>query len=185
MSSVLPASKIIDNDTYDAALKSWFGEDRHWNLIYRASEHNYTSKSFHERCDGKANTLVIIKSSYGWIFGGYTPLTWDPSVIYQNDSESFIFSLKNPHETEPMRFMKRTEGKISIESNPMAGPIFGVDDIHISEDCTEGCNCWIDNDGTQGYETHSMYKNGLFVNTNTPDEKNKFDVTDYEVFTAL
>ena len=44
--------------------------------IYRASEHNYTGKSFHECCDNKGPTLIVIKSSGGWIFGGYTTQSW-------------------------------------------------------------------------------------------------------------
>ena len=45
-------------------------------MIYRASEHGYTAKSFHNYCDDKGPTLVIVKSSRGWIFGGYTTQSW-------------------------------------------------------------------------------------------------------------
>ena len=65
----------IVNKQYDAKLREWAG-DYKWNLIYRASEHEYTAKSFHQYCDNKGPTLVLIKSSEGWIFGGYTTQSW-------------------------------------------------------------------------------------------------------------
>ena len=75
-------SNIIDNEEYDKALQKWAG-NYNWKLIYRASEHGYTAKSFHECCDDvKGPTLVVIKSSGGWIFGGYTTQSWSIWSIY-------------------------------------------------------------------------------------------------------
>ncbi len=73
-SELLPNTYIV-NQQYDSYLREWTG-DYKWKLIYRASEHEYTAKSFHEYCDNKGPTLVIIKSSRGWIFGGYTTQSW-------------------------------------------------------------------------------------------------------------
>ena len=66
---------IITEQQYDSYLKEWVG-DYKWKLIYRASEHNYTSSSFHRCCDSFSPTLIIIKSSEGLIFGGYTSRSW-------------------------------------------------------------------------------------------------------------
>ena len=66
---------IINEQQYDSYLREWAG-DYKWRLLYRSSEHEYTSKSFHECCDDKGPTLVIIKSSGGWIFGGFTTQSW-------------------------------------------------------------------------------------------------------------
>ena len=67
---------------YDSKLREWLGNDYKWKLLYRASEHGYSGKSFHEYCDNKGPTLVIIKSSKGWIFGGYTTQSWSGIGIY-------------------------------------------------------------------------------------------------------
>ena len=64
------------NQQYDDILREWLGNDYKWKLLYRASEHGYTAGSFHRCCDDKGPTLVIIKSSGGWIFGGYTTQSW-------------------------------------------------------------------------------------------------------------
>ncbi len=66
---------ILFGNEYDDKLREWVG-DYKWKLLYRASEHEYSANSFHEYCDDKGPTLVIIKSSEGWIFGGYTTQSW-------------------------------------------------------------------------------------------------------------
>ena len=73
-SELLVNTQLVDKK-YDAKLKEWAG-DYKWRLIYRASEHGYTAKSFHECCDKKGPTLIVIKSDGGWIFGGYTTQSW-------------------------------------------------------------------------------------------------------------
>ena len=69
-SELLPNTHLVSQQ-YDSYLREWVG-DYKWKLLYRASEHEYTAKSFHKYCDNKGPTLIVIKSSEGWIFGGYT-----------------------------------------------------------------------------------------------------------------
>ena len=73
-SEYLVDTQIVDKQ-YDQYLREW-SVDYKWKLLYRASEHNYSAKSFHKCCNDKGPTLVIIKSSGGWIFGGYTTQSW-------------------------------------------------------------------------------------------------------------
>ncbi len=68
-------SNILVNKEYDDKLREWIG-DYNWKLIYRASEHGYTARSFHKYCDDVTPTLVIIKSHNDCIFGGYTTQSW-------------------------------------------------------------------------------------------------------------
>ncbi len=81
-SELLPNTQIV-NQQYDGQLKEWIG-DYKWKLIYRSSEHEYTARSFHEYCDDKGPTLIVIKSSGGWIFGGYTTQSWCGNSIYSD-----------------------------------------------------------------------------------------------------
>ena len=66
---------ILFGQEYDDKLKEWVGNYK-LKLLYRSSEHGYTGKSFHEYCDNKKPTLIVIKSSGGWLFGGYTTQSW-------------------------------------------------------------------------------------------------------------
>ena len=80
-SEYLPDTQLVDIQ-YDVKLREWLGNDYKWRLIYRSSEHGYTASSFHEYCDNvNGPTLVIIKSSEGWIFGGYTTQSWSGKGI--------------------------------------------------------------------------------------------------------
>ena len=79
-SEFLPNTQLV-NQQYDAKLREWIG-DYNWKLIYRASEHGYSNESFHDYCDDKGPTLIVIKSSGGWIFGGYTTQSWSGDGIY-------------------------------------------------------------------------------------------------------
>ena len=94
--------------------------------------------------------------------------------------------MKNAHGVEPTRYMKRKESDWAIECSSNCGPVFGYDngsDIYIFDNCNEEYSCFIDNDGTNGYACHPIYKKSLFVNTAGADERNSFSVLDYEVYT--
>ena len=78
--SKLLVNTTIVNDSYDTYLREWLRKNCKCRLLYRASEHNFSSESFHDHCDDKGPTLVIIKSIEGWIFGGYTTKSWSGSM---------------------------------------------------------------------------------------------------------
>ena len=44
-------------------------------LCYRASVHGWSTQHFHQHCDYKAGTVVLVKVG-NYIFGGYTDQTW-------------------------------------------------------------------------------------------------------------
>jgi hypothetical protein len=43
----------------------------------------------------KGETLTIVKSNFGKVFGGYTAIPWKDSHLYVRDQKAFIFSLTN------------------------------------------------------------------------------------------
>ena len=76
LSELLPDTQLV-NKQYDDKLKEWLGNDCKWKLLYRASEHEYSAESFHRYCNYiQGPNLIVIKSSEGWIFGGYTTESW-------------------------------------------------------------------------------------------------------------
>ena len=79
-SQFLPDTQLVGSQ-YDTVLREWLGSDSQWKLLYRASEHGYTGESFHKCCDNQGPTLIIIKSTGGWIFGGYTSIHWTSDSI--------------------------------------------------------------------------------------------------------
>ena len=63
-------------------------------LLYRASIDGFTAHVFHEKCDGKANTVTIIKNNLNYVFGGYTSAKWSSEGKYCTDPNAFLFSLR-------------------------------------------------------------------------------------------
>jgi len=63
--------------------------------------------------------LILIKSSEGFIIGGYTPLDWDSESSWKNDNETFLFSLTNK------KVYKKTKiNSCSIYCGDNVGPWF-------------------------------------------------------------
>jgi hypothetical protein len=103
------------------------------NLLYRGSRDGFSANNFHVKCDGSSNTLTVIKSTQGNIFGGYTTLAWDQSSSYKNDPACFLFSLVNKENT-PLKLRCKDE-TYSTYCMAAYGPTFGGGhDLHISSD---------------------------------------------------
>ena len=63
-------------------------------LLYRASRDGFTVKAFHDRCDGRENTVTIIRNNLNFVFGGFTAARWSSTSGYIADPNAFIFSLR-------------------------------------------------------------------------------------------
>jgi hypothetical protein len=129
---------------------------KQWKLIYRASRDGFTEQNFHGKCDGSANTLTIIKSTNGNIFGGFTEKAWDSTSEYLIDSKAFIFSLVNK-ENKTFKVMCKN-GASAIYCGSAFGPIFGrCNDIFISS----GSNANQTSHSNFGHTyKHADYQNG-------------------------
>ena len=148
-------SNILENDfNYKEYIIQWLEKPNqsHKNLkdiklLYRGSRDGFKAKTFHEKCNNKGETLVIIKSNNDYIFGGYTEIDWDNTlwngiVGEKNNSRrdgkgnEFVFTLKNPHNIPPCKFnMKKEWLNHSICCDGRRGPIFGCNDIRIEDEC--------------------------------------------------
>jgi hypothetical protein len=97
-------------------------------LLFKASQNGFLAGKFHQICDGIFNTVTLIKTEFGKIIGGYTPLKWKRGEsCYTKDENlmSFVFSLTNGDV-----FADSGTG-YSIYNAPGYGPTFGNHDIHI------------------------------------------------------
>mgnify|MGYP001066124491 FL=1 len=71
-------------------------------LLFRASQHSFSSRAFHQCCDGHAHTVVLVRSTGGSLFGGYSGCTpWEsPRQVggawRSSHQTSFLFSLQHP-----------------------------------------------------------------------------------------
>ena len=56
-------------------LQTAIGDNSQWRLCWRATLHGWNVSQFHSRCDGKNDTVTIIRNDK-FIFGGYTDIPW-------------------------------------------------------------------------------------------------------------
>ena len=62
-------------------------------MLYKASEVGDRAKTFHEKCDNYSMTLIIIETTKGLRFGGFTTKSWDGNSVHKIDINAFIFSI--------------------------------------------------------------------------------------------
>jgi hypothetical protein len=118
---------------------SEFGQ-KQCTLLYRGADDSFGSSDFHRKCDSHSNTIPIILTTKGFIFGGFTPVAWESRGGRKPDSTqaSFLFSLKNPHTSEAKKFSMKSSS-YSIACSPSYGPIFGSPhDMCVYGRCSEG-----------------------------------------------
>lgn len=118
-------------------LHKWFEKDFELILAYDSSKNGDTASSFHEKCDGKIQTLTLVETENGRRFGGYCKLPWDATENFKKgDKSAFIFSL-DKHLYLPIQ-----DEEYTIFCSAKAGPKFGKHDIVISDEFTKNCNSY-------------------------------------------
>jgi len=63
-------------------------------VLYVASRDGAKASDFHSACDNKGPTVVIVKTTTGVVFGGYTDVTWDSKSSYARSTNSFLFQIR-------------------------------------------------------------------------------------------
>ena len=110
------------------------------SLLWKGSRDGFGAATFHSLCDGKPSTLTVVRSTTGYIFGGYTQAPWTSHFIRKRDPTAFLFSLTNP-KNMPLKLNigEVCTGAVFHASN--CGPIFGDGyDLYIS-DLSNANNC--------------------------------------------
>ena len=107
-------------------------------LLYKASRDGFSAKAFHDRCDGKENTVTIIRNNLDYIFGGFTTARWSSDSYYKADPKAFIFSLRRNGTSSSYKLTINIVDQ-AIYSNSHYGPMFGASvDIRIESNSNIG-----------------------------------------------
>jgi hypothetical protein len=118
-------------------------EKKEFALLYRGSVDGFGAADFHRKCDGHGNTLTVIQTNAGNIFGGYSPCVWDSSGASKSDETvtSFLFSLNCPYLRDPKRFPLKSDHKHeAIYTRAIYGPAFGWNNARPDLMVYDGCN---------------------------------------------
>ena len=74
-------------------------------LLYRGTRDGFASSAFHSFCDGKANTIIIIKNELNHVFGGYISVAWHSSHSHSFDSSAYLFSLRRDNSSNSEKYL--------------------------------------------------------------------------------
>jgi len=166
-------SEILGETDLEGTVLEWT-EGKNWELLFRASRDSFDASVFRQKCGGKGETLVLVKSTTGDIFGGYTSVGWSLNAPggYTNDGNSWIFTLVNKHDVPPTKFTV-SQAQYGICDNHNYGPTFGGGhDFHLSNNCNVNSESY--SNFPHSY-TNSTGKTNLLTTYN-------FQVENYEVF---
>jgi hypothetical protein len=177
--SNLLCSQIIHPQGWnDLNLLCGFSLGQKWKLLYRGSVDGFGAVDFHRQCDGQSNTLTIVKSDSGNIFGGYTNVAWDSQRGWRSGTGSFLFKLKN-QKNSGLKF-NCTETGTSIYCDSRLGPTFGYD-VTISNNSNANIESY-SNLG-RSYQLPAGYTWNTDKAQNLLAGSYKFKVSEIEVFT--
>ena len=62
-------------------------------LLYRATRDGFDAAAFHNKCDGRPNTVTLIETDSNNVFGGFASSKWNSSGYFIADFGAFVFSL--------------------------------------------------------------------------------------------
>ena len=92
-------------DEFLEKIYDWCGCKR-MELIYRGCRDGSLPENFHEKYDNQGPTVCLIKNEKGFIFGGFSSISWtiEKDNGWTTSSDNFIFTLTNIYSTPPSKF---------------------------------------------------------------------------------
>ena len=105
--------------------------------LYQASKDGFGAFNFHSKVDNISGTFIVIKTTNGNVFGGFTLANWgtpfnSTSRGFVSDPSAYIFSFIN-QQNFPCR-LNQSSSVNSIYAYPSNGPTFGGGvDLYISD----------------------------------------------------
>ncbi len=61
--------------------------------LYQATVDGFSKEKFYDKSIHKGATMIMVKTTTGRIFGGFTKTSLDKGDSYKHDNSSFIFSV--------------------------------------------------------------------------------------------
>lgn len=159
---------LLSNKLYQSKLNEFYGiPEQKWELIYKGTKHGFGPTNFHNRCDGQAPTMIVIQSKGGNIFGGFTKLAWSHNRGFKQDTDAFLFTLKNPHDSVPTKFPITKAQSQHAVYHPGAGYLGEMYDYYLFGFGGDGLN-WLNFVEGTDYVTGKC-RGDLFIAANCND----------------
>jgi len=143
--------------------------------LFVASKDGDAASKFHGACDGKGPTIVIVETTTGSVFGGYTDLSWSSANAYAKSTETFLFRLRPSTRHYDVKSGK--EG-YAIYRGSSYGPTFGGGhDIYIVNSALSSTSSYTNGGHSYNFPSYPNYQ--------LNDGAKNFKVKDYVVVQAI
>ncbi len=159
-----------------------------FSLLWRGSRDGFEAFKFHELCNGKPDTLTLtlIKSTTGYIFGGYTSVPWSCDGSSKEDYDSFLFTLTNPNYIPCKLKITYQHAIYAVYHYSGYGPTFGnpssaQKDLFINDSSNNNKGNYIYFYAYQSPNGKSGIEGGKFF----LGDSNKFQSAEIEVFQVI
>jgi len=169
-STTHPESTILSSSAWDIVLRFFDSPPTSRRLLWRGSIHGFAASTFHSKCDNQGPTLTVIRTTTGYIFGGFNDQNWTSSCTWSTVGSPWLFSLTSGN----LKLVYSTRERCYGGSR--YGPTFGTGhDIYIADSC---------NSNTSNYCSPCSFRRvdgGSYPNTLLAGSNN-FTVSEIEVF---
>jgi len=131
------------NSEQQQKLNEFYGvKDQRWQLIYKGTTHGFNSDAFHRLSNNQGATMTVLRSTNGYLFGGYASQSWQSTNTSINAPNSFLFLLTNANGNQPTKFLYNNNGQ-ALYDNSGYGPTFGSNhDLCISNGSNSNANSY-------------------------------------------
>ena len=133
-------SQIITKESEDMLLNWLPRKPNKITLLMNSKTDGDSTKTFMDKCNGKCPTLAVIKTTKGYVFGGYTTQMWKEGGV--KDNNAFVFSIDKKRKYN----VKQPERAIGFRMNSCW--TFGDSNnaIVVCENCTKIFNNFVGNE---------------------------------------
>lgn len=147
------------------------------NLIYRATRDGDNVEAYHKKTNYVPDTLTLIRTKEGFIFGGFTHIQIPNSSygINYDDDKAFVFSLDYNKIYLPQK------GHCSKHSNDRCGPIFGNNE-HCEYPIIIYGNNFFNNSGHCTCTINNCFYDNFSFDYELNKGKKNFEVNEIEVY---
>ena len=147
-------SEILTNEAKDMLLNWLPRKPNKITLLMNSNRDGDSTKSFMNKCKGKCPTLAVIKTTNGYVFGGYTTQMWKEGKV--KDNNAFVFSIDNKRKYK----IKCPENAIGFSKYWEFGYVCNA--ITVTDNCTKNNGNYVGNktyDIPEQYELNGGVKN--------------------------
>ncbi|KAJ3446341.1 tripartite motif-containing 33-like [Anaeramoeba flamelloides] len=130
-----------NNPKFNQTLEKWVKEagcNSYFTRCFNSRTDGWRNQTFHQKCDNKGKSILLVKCYNGSLFGGFAAVDWDSRGVYKQSTQnkSFLFSLISLDQnfTVPLKLHVFQNKKYEIGCDGKCGPTFGGRDLCLGYD---------------------------------------------------